>query len=168
MAEPHWLTNARAHLGVREIVGAKHSPTIMGWIKGLGARVLGINVTDDETPWCGTFMARVMQESALSIPPVAVRASAWASWGRQLNGPRLGCILVFVRAGGGHVGLYIGEDRTHFHVLGGNQGNAVSITRIARTRLAAGGMRWPPGMALPPARSVMLSPSGVPATENEA
>lgn len=167
MAEPHWLTNARAHIGVREIVGAKHSPTIMGWIKGLGSKVLGINVTDDETPWCGTFMAQVMKESAIASPPIAVRASSWGSWGRQLNGPRLGCILVFTRSGGGHVGLYIGEDKTHYHVLGGNQGNAVSITRIAKDRLAPGGMRWPNGQALPEAKPIRLSAAGIPVTVNE-
>jgi cell wall-associated NlpC family hydrolase len=47
----------------------------------------------------------------------------------------LGDVLTFKREGGGHVGIYIGEDTTHFHVLGGNQGNAVSVSRIAKTRL---------------------------------
>ena len=41
----------------------------------------------------------------------------------------------------GHVGFYAGEDADAFHVLGGNQGNAVSIVRIGRDRLL--GARWP-------------------------
>ena len=50
----------------------------------------------------------------------------------------LGDVLVFARPkGGGHVGLYVGEDETAFHVLGGNQSDAVSITRIAKTRCIA-------------------------------
>ena len=36
--------------------------------------------------------------------------------------------------GGGHVGLSVGEDETAFHVLGGNQADAVSISRIAKSR----------------------------------
>jgi hypothetical protein len=44
-------------------------------------------------------------------------------------------VLVFERAGGGHVGMYVGEDAGAYHVLGGNQGDAVSIARIAKIRL---------------------------------
>lgn len=171
MAEPAWLTLARAQVGTREIVGKKHSAKIMGWIQEVGAKVLGIKVNDDETPWCGTFMAWLMKRAGLSSPAIAVRASQWAragSWGRELIGPRLGCILVFTRAGGGHVGLYIGEDATHYHVLGGNQSNSVSITRIAKNRLAPGGMRWPKGPALPPAKAVWLKANGTPTSTNEA
>jgi uncharacterized protein (TIGR02594 family) len=165
---PPWLTLARSFIGTREVVGPKHSPVIMGWIQKLGAKVLGIKVVDDETAWCGTFVAFCMFAVGLPAPPIAVRASAWGDWGRELAGPRLGCILVFTRAGGGHVGFYIGEDVSHFHVLGGNQGNAVSITRIAKDRLAKGGMRWPAGVALPEVQIIRLNAAGVPVTANEA
>lgn len=171
MSEPAWLTLARAQIGVREIVGPKHSPVIMGWIRELGAKVLGVQVNDDETPWCGTFMAWLMKRSGLTPPPIAGRAAQWGrvgKWGRELLGPRLGCILVFTRAGGGHVGLYLGEDATHFHVLGGNQSNSVSITRIAKDRLALGGMRWPHGPELPKEQVIRLTAKGVPVTTNEA
>lgn len=168
---PPWLTLARSFLGTREVVGSKHSPVIMGWIQELGAKVLGVQVNDDETPWCGTFMALVMKRSGLSSPAIAVRAASWGragAWGRELIAPRLGCVLVFTREGGGHVGLYVGEDATHFHVLGGNQSNSVCLTRIAKDRLALGGMRWPKGPELPPAQPVWLSPSGAPVSRNEA
>ena len=183
MAEPAWLTLARAQIGVREIVGTKHSPTIMRWIQELGAKALGMKINDDETPWCGTFMAWLMKQLGLTMPLIPVRAASWGragKYGRELLGPRLGCIMVFTRHGGGHVGLYIGEDegdprgRTaaarapSFHILGGNQSNSVSIMRIAKERLAPGGMRWPQGPALPPAQIVRLKPSGAPASTNEA
>ena len=93
---------------------------------------------------------------------MAVRASAWGDWGRELLGPRPGCVLVFTRKGGGHVGLYVGEDRTHFHVLGGNQGNAVNVMRLEKSRLAKGGMRWPYGEPLPAQQRVMLNANGSP------
>lgn len=44
-----WMTYARSLIGVREIRGPKHSGTIMGWIKALGAGKLGVTVRDDET-----------------------------------------------------------------------------------------------------------------------
>jgi hypothetical protein len=75
---------------------------------------------------------------------------------------------VFTRSGGGHVGLYVGEDATHYHVLGGNQANLVSIMRLAKGRLAEGGMRWPKGPALPPQQIVRLKRDGAPASGNEA
>lgn len=178
--EPPWLAYARQQLGVREIVGPKHSPIIMGWIKSLGGAVLGIEVKDDETPWCGTFVAMCMAVAKHKPPRIAVRASSWGGWGRQLLGPRLGCVMVFTRTGGGHVGFYIGEDdgdpagRTaaerapSYHILGGNQNNAVTTMRLAKTRLSEGGMRWPDGVPLPPAQPIKLTPKGAPASENEA
>lgn len=142
-----WMTYARSLIGVREIPGAKHSPTIMGWAKKLGARVLGIVYAGDSVPWCGLYAAHVMDHVGITPPPVAVRASAWSTWGRGLLNPRPGCILTFTREGGGHVGFFVGHDRDNFHVLGGNQKNAVSIVPIAKSRLSA--MRWPHGVFLP-------------------
>lgn len=168
---PYWIAWAKAQIGVKEIVGPKHSAVIMGWVRELGAKALGIQVNDDETPWCGTFAAMVMKKAGLSLPLIAVRASQWGrqgKWGRELLGPRPGCILVFTRNGGGHVGFYMGEDKTHFYVLGGNQSNSVSVTRIAKDRLAEGGMRWPNGVPLPPQQRVMMNSAGVPITTNEA
>tara|TARA_R110000868_G_scaffold34552_10_gene124785 strand:+ start:1278 stop:1700 length:423 start_codon:yes stop_codon:yes gene_type:complete len=140
----------------------------MGWIARLGAKLLGTKVADDETPWCGTFMAQVMTQVGLAAPPIAVRASSWGEWGRQLLAPRLGCVLVFKRNGGGHVGLYLGETKTAYRVLGGNQGNMVSETWIAKNRLAPGGMRWPFGVELPPAKPVNLAADGTAISRNEA
>lgn len=51
--------------------------------------------------------------------------------------PELGNVLVFSRKGGGHVGVYVAEDATAYHVLGGNQGDIVSIKRVAKSRLIA-------------------------------
>jgi uncharacterized protein (TIGR02594 family) len=165
MAEPRWLTAARAHIGVREIKGPKHNPTIMGWIKRLTPKKLGIAVNDDETPWCGTFMAAVMSEAGFATPPIAVRASSWGAWGTPLIKPSPGAVMVFTRQGGGHVGLYVGEDATAYHVLGGNQSDSVSITRIAKSRLTTA--RWPPGLPVPKAGTVVLDGSGQRLSVNE-
>lgn len=160
-----WMPYARTLIGVREVPGKGNSATIMAWAKKLGAKILGITYAADAVPWCGLFAAHVMDHVGIAPPPIAVRASAWSAWGRKLLSPRPGCILTFTREGGGHVGFYVGEDDTHFHVLGGNQGDAVSITRIAKARLSE--MRWPFGVTLPHPQVVRLLPSGAPITVNE-
>jgi len=140
MIDPRWLTIARGYIGVREVPGVKHSGVIMGWLRRLKSWI-----KDDETPWCGTFCAAVMQEAGLPYPSMYPRAKAWAEYGANLRSTHIapGAILVFVREGGGHVGFYVGEDATAYQVLGGNQGNSVSITRIAKNRCIA--IRWPKG-----------------------
>ena len=52
-----------------------------------------------------------------------------------------GAVLIFSRGSGGHVGFAIGQDDAHFYVLGGNQSDAVTIARVAKSRLL--GARWP-------------------------
>lgn len=140
MTEPRWLAIARSRIGVREIPGSKHSAVILGWLARLKSWI-----TDDETPWCGIFVASVMQEAGLPYPDQYPRARSWADWGANLRSTHVapGAVLVFSRNGGGHVGFYVGEDATAYHVLGGNQGNAVNVTRIAKARCIA--IRWPKG-----------------------
>ncbi len=166
-ANPAWLKAARAKLGTREAPGAANSPTIMGWAKRLGTKVLGIAYNADSVPWCGVFVAACMQEARLPSAPIAVRASAWATYGQKLRFDRLapGAILVFQRTGGGHVGFYVGEDTTAYHVLGGNQGDAVTIMRIEKVRCVAA--RWPVGEPVI-GGPVRLSTAGVPLSRNEA
>lgn len=140
MNDPRWLTVARGYVGTREIAGPKHSTRILGWLSRLKSWI-----KDDETPWCGTFVAAIMQEVGLPYPKEFPRAKAWADYGANLRTTHLapGAILVFSRDGGGHVGFYVGEDASAYHVLGGNQSNAVNVTRILKNRCIA--TRWPKG-----------------------
>jgi uncharacterized protein (TIGR02594 family) len=140
MTEPRWLTYARSFNNLREVPGPRSNATILGWLGKLKAWW-----KDDATPWCGTFVAYVMQEYGFPIPRDWMRAKAWADWGSNLRTTHLapGAILVFDRAGGGHVGFYVGEDATHYHVFGGNQSDSVNVMRLAKGRLIAA--RWPKG-----------------------
>lgn len=157
-----WLDAARAFIGVREIPGARHNAMIQGWLRRLGAWW-----HDDETPWCGVFVAVIMKQAGFEIPKYYMRAKAWADWEANLRTDHLspGAVLVFGREGGGHVGFYVGEDLTAYHVLGGNQGNAVSIVRIAKSRLIAA--RWPRGVPVD-AGPVHLATDGRRLSRNEA
>ncbi len=138
-----WMPLARAKIGVREVPGPGNSPVIMRWAKGLGSKVLGMVYGADSVPWCGLFVAEVMTEAGFKPPPISVRAKAWATWGTATSAKE-GAVLVFEREGGGHVGFYVAENATAYQVLGGNQGDAVSITWIAKARCVA--VRWPPGV----------------------
>ena len=140
MSEPSWLKIARSYEGLKEIPGPRHNQTIIRWLGKLKAWW-----SDDETPWCGVFVAHCMQESWLPFPKFYMRAKAWSDYGPLLRRDRLapGAILVFDRAGGGHVGFYVGEDAGHYFVLGGNQGNAVNVMKLGKSRLVAS--RWPKG-----------------------
>lgn len=137
-AEPRWMQIARKYEGLREIPGPRHNTTILGWLERLKAWW-----RDDETPWCGVYVAHCMREAGFPIPKLWMRASEWASWGANLRATHVapGAILVFTRKGGGHVGFYVGEDSTFYYVLGGNQNNMVNVAKIAKARCTA--IRWP-------------------------
>lgn len=140
--EPAWLRDARHHIGLRETAGAPTTPAIADWLAKLGAWW-----RDDETPWCGTFVATVMLGRGFALPKHWYRAKGWLDWGVSIDNPDVGCIAIFERAGGGHVGFVVGRDlRNNLLVLGGNQGDAVSIAAFPRTRVA--GYRWPSGADL--------------------
>lgn len=122
----------------------------------------------DIVPWCGLFVATCLAEDSIPAAPIAVRAKAWSSWGANLAAANLvpGAVLVFKRAGGGHVGFYVGEDLTSYHVLGGNQGDRVSIMSLERGRCVA--RRWPNGRAVIGKPVKMKAIAGIPLSSNEA
>ena len=132
---PSLVREGLATLGTREVAGAEHNPIILGWAREVGLHAV---YRADETPWCGLWMAVVAQRAGWPVVHGPLWARNWAHFGAASAEPSLGDVLAFTRpGGGGHVGLYIAEDTTSFHVLGGNQGDAVSIVRIARERMIA-------------------------------
>ena len=162
-AEPTWLPIARKYLGTTEIPGKTTHPTIRRWLIDLKAWW-----QDDETPWCGTFVAAVMREAGYPLPKHWYRARDWATWGADLMLPRPGCVVVFERQGGGHVGFVVGRDeRDRLMVLGGNQKNAVRVDPFERSRVLE--YRWPSGVAFGPYAPLPLVNSGGQASSrNEA
>lgn len=161
--EPAWLTEARRHLGLAEVPGPEHSPVIKSWLHKLRAWWI-----DDETPWCGVFVAACIDYAGISLPKNWMRAKAWAEWGSRLSVPVLGCIVVFERQGGGHVGFVVAQTANgNLMVLGGNQGNRVIIAPFARARAIA--YVWPSGVPLPSNSALaVFDADGVQLSTNEA
>ena len=104
-----------------------------------------------EIPWCGEFVDTCLNlaghKAGLENP---LGARNWLKFGRSAE-PKFGAIMVFwrgrIKGWQGHVGFYVGGDASHYHILGGNQGNRVSVARIAKDRFL--GARWPVGASDP-------------------
>lgn len=159
VADPAWLAAARADIGQRETLGPNDSPWIRRMLQRLGATwLLG-------QPWCGGAVAVWMRADGCNIPQHWYRARAWADWGQRLERAAHGCVVVLSRAGGGHVGLLVGEDAAgRLLLLGGNQGDAVNVRAFSRDRVIA--YRWPSNRKLP--EFFELARASAPLTTGEA
>ena len=142
-----WITESQKYQNLREVKGAQHNPTILGWLRDLDAWW-----SNDEVAWCGTYVAACLKKSGRGIPKHWYRALAYADYGTKLDKPCYGCIVVFSRQGGGHVGFVVGVDKYgNLMVQGGNQGDQVNIRPFSVGRVTA--YIWPPtasGRAMSP------------------
>lgn len=136
---PPWVTELLKVFGWHEV---RDNARLRAWLK-----------SDNETlgdpaalPWCGDAAETAMKLALpdepfpgnLGINPYWARN--WAGFGRAALG--FGTIGVFERGPkSGHVGFLVGYDDANYHVLGGNQGDRVSVVPIDKDRLLAS--RWP-------------------------
>jgi uncharacterized protein (TIGR02594 family) len=136
-----WYEEARRLLGTKETPGPESNQTIIAWAKDCN-----IDYASDDIPWCGLFtahcIASTLPEEPLPNGPLLARN--WLKFGKKSE-PVQGAVLVFWRGSksgtSGHVGFYRSEDDAAYHVLGGNQSDSVSTSRVAKDRLL--GARWP-------------------------
>lgn len=160
--EPDWLTHAGQDLGKRETLGPNDAP----WLRAMWASLSGSWLLGQ--PWCGGAVAHWMAQSGIQYPKHYYRAKAWLDWGSTLTAPLVGAVVVFDRKGGGHVGLIVGKDtRGRLMVLGGNQGDAVSIAPFDMARVL--GYRWPiERLAMLPTGGLPIVASAGESSMNEA
>ena len=126
---PKLLLEALKLHGTLEVIGDKDNPEILAWAAELGLT----QYTHDSIPWCGLFVATIAHRAGKSVVRDPLWAANWLKYGIPCE-PELGAIGVFSRDEGNHVGVYVGEDETHYHIYGGNQKDSVSIVRIAKDR----------------------------------
>ena len=138
----------------------------MDWLKRDG-RSLG---DPSKNPWCGDFVETCIRIGLPDEPLLGALgtnpywARNWLMFGREVK-PITGAVLIFSRGPGGHVGFALGQDDTHFYVLGGNQSDAVTIARVAKSRLL--GARWPATFPPRPQRLPTMKPGEFLSTTNE-
>lgn len=161
---PRILVEALKTYGTAEKPGPGSNPSILSWAKATG---LERQYRDDATAWCGLWMAYTVLQAGWDMPVNPLWARNWLNWGVSQNAAALGDVLVFKRGSAGHVGIYVGEDKDYYHVLGGNQQDMVSIKRIIKNRCI--GIRRCPWRVNQPAsvRPVRLAAGGAVST-NEA
>jgi uncharacterized protein (TIGR02594 family) len=130
-------------LGMAEVKGDVANPTIMA--------MLTLDNTwpeNDETPWCSAFVNYVCW--LLYLPrSESLRARSWLNVGQTISLPEAEAgwdIVILARGSGpqpgpevidapGHVGFFGGIEGENIKVLGGNQGNAVSVSEYPISRL---------------------------------
>jgi len=113
---------------VRELPGAQQHPMIQ-WAHMLCN--LGPD-TPDEVPWCSSFLNAIAW--LLQLPRSrSAAARSWLDVGEVITIDQAtpGNDVVILRRGAeawqGHVGLFAGRIDDRVHILGGNQGNGVTI-----------------------------------------
>ncbi len=161
-----WLDIAKRKKGLHE---TRHRRRLMDFLK-LGKGTIGDPAL---IPWCGDFVETCVAVALPDepIPDNPYAAINWLKFGKTTT-PKPGAILVFWRGSPkswkGHVGFYVGEDATHYHVLGGNQSNAVTVSRISKKRLRDDGVRWPLTAMESNAERVHRNRNDLSVTTNEA
>lgn len=130
---------AQRFVGVREVSGALDSPQILAML-----RLDATWPEHDEVPWCSAFVNYVAW--LLRLPrSKSLAARSWLGIGQSVSvdDARVGYDVVILKRGTnpaqGHVGFYAGRgefDPTHgptVMVLGGNQGDSVSVLGFLET-----------------------------------
>lgn len=141
------------YVGIAELGAREDHPLIQWW---LSLCALGLNAPD-ETPWCSAYVNGIAWELRLPRSKSA-RARSWLLVGEPiaLEAARPGFDVVVFNRGGdpspeviqspGHVGFFAALEGDQVLVLGGNQGNAVSLARFPRAQVL-GVRRLRPGGA---------------------
>jgi len=142
--DPPWLKVALDEFkaGVKEVPGPGVNQRIVEYLKTTTLEPAAAE--NDQTHWCSGFVNWCFKQCEIEGTG-SPAAKSWLGFGAKLTKPRKGCVVVFDRPPdplSGHVAFYIGEvGNESIAVLGGNQGDAISIDTYPRKRLR--GFRWP-------------------------
>jgi len=115
-----------------------------------------------EVAWCAAFVGACLERAGI-VGTRSLMARSYLAWGQATTEPRTGAIAVLSRGSDpslGHVGFLVGLTASDVILLGGNQGDAVSVQAFPRSRLLD--LRWP-ATALAAAPTPSVIPDGAPA-----
>lgn len=154
---PAWIPVALGEIGVLEDIRPGLSTAR---IEDYHA-VTGAGRAPDDVPWCASFVSWCLEQCGIRSTR-SKTARSYAAWGvacvrsSKVAPPRprwtIGAVTVFgprdADAGGtGHVAFLLGASGPDVWVLGGNQGNRVSIAQRKAADVIA--VRWPESVAIP-------------------
>lgn len=130
---------------ITELPGAGQDHPFIQWCLSLTG--LGFNA-EDSVPWCSAYLNAICW--LLRLPrSKSARARSWLLVGQAIQLPQaiVGYDVVILKRGEGnqpnaeildapgHVGFYAGQEGASVLVLGGNQGNGVSVLKFPITRI---------------------------------
>jgi uncharacterized protein (TIGR02594 family) len=153
-----WVSEVRACTGIDEVPGSADSPIIMAWrldishaFPEMASYTAGY--TGDDIAWCGFGLAGAMARCKIKPPydpsddaECYLWALAWAEWGVRLKSPKIGCVMVFEREGGGHVAILEKLEGNTAWIRGFNQSDSVNVTTKDMSSFVAA--VWPEGWPL--------------------
>lgn len=149
-ARPPWYDWLHAKIGLKEFAGPADNPAVTElWKIAQVPAIPAFN--EDETPWCaGAVGAALFATGFVGTRSAMARSYAQGGWGFRSPYPIFGAVTVIEREPKkppfAHVGFLAGCDMARVALLGGNQGDAVSIATFARSRVI--GYYWPNGSFL--------------------
>lgn len=127
---------AQRFVGIKEVSGPVANPQILAML-----RLDEEGPTDDAVPWCSAFVNYIAWLLSLRRSK-SLRARSWLRVGRPiaLSLAEVGFDVVILNRGGstspdvlespGHVGFFAGREGGFVLMLGGNQGDSVSVARF--------------------------------------
>lgn len=141
---PAYLVDALGDIGLQEWVlnarGRKVSnPAVERYIN----KVEGHPLSALETPWCAYFVGAKLEYHGIPSSKSGM-ARSYLKWGTQLDKNddsawKCGDIVIFWRGSpngsAGHIAFLLQWDETYVYVLGGNQGDKVTIQRFERSKI---------------------------------
>lgn len=156
-----WMELALKEIGTLEGKGSANNPKVVAYYKDAGFP----GVTQDAVAWCAAFVGAILARSG-NPNTHSLMALTYEKFGVPLVTPIYGCIAVKKRKGAAswnrHVGFVVAANKEKIWLVGGNQGDAVSIAAFPRADFTA--FRWLPGIALPnppiPLPTTMATTSG--------
>jgi len=148
MKEPSWYTWAQKELGQKE-EPENRGPVVRRYIATGKCGAEG-------DPWCAIFVNAALESQGIrGTRSPSSQSFTHDSHFVRINGPALGCIVVFWRisphSGLGHVGFYCSETAGYIETLGGNEQDAVRRELLAKkgTHFGLVGFYWPKDIPMP-------------------
>lgn len=140
--KPSWLKEAEKHLGKKETARmVKDDPWVKLLFEELGAYGWAKDQTVKDANWCAAFVSYCLKKTGQS--PLTgfdgMRARTYGEkYGKEITRPVYGALVTVARGGAGHIGFVVGYNKRNgaLTILGGNQGNKVSIKKEKRQILA--------------------------------
>ena len=149
---PKHMDIAYSYVGLKEIKGVGHNPTILGWLRDFGKNIGRWGKSRDETPWCAVFVSHCLAAAGMTTTESALAVS-YATYGKPSKLVHGAVIVIKQRKTGAdsstgsragyHVGFLVRITRDYYVILGGNQGNRVSVKRFSKRRYEIKACRQP-------------------------